>query len=123
MTARPNEPPSPRPFESVPIRKRSLIRTLWDPSREEDARGALETQLAKHGVESVSPDSVQVLLKGFGITGGEAREMLIEVWGEALKNLIFNDGKIDDAENTYLTSLRLALDLRTRKWRKYAPRL
>jgi len=78
---------------------------------EADARAALETRLAEHGLANVNPEYAQVKLSSFGVTGETARSVLISLWEQALKEFLFNDNKLDVAENAYLDELKTALGL------------
>ena len=98
-----------RPFRSQPIRNPSLFDSLRHKNREADARAALETRLAEHGLKSVTPDYAHLLLQSFGVSGETARSVLLSLWEQALKELLFNDGKLDVAENAYLENLTEAL--------------
>ena len=100
-----------RPFHSQPFRDRSVFDTLRHKPLEDDARAALETRLAEHGISSVNPDHAQRLLNSFGVSGESARSVLISLWEQALKELLFNDNKLDAAESAYLDELKLALGL------------
>jgi Holliday junction resolvasome RuvABC ATP-dependent DNA helicase subunit len=100
-----------RPFESKPFRNRSLIESLRNTPLEDDARAALETRLAEHGIASVNSAYVQVLLNSFGVSGPAMRSIVLSLWEQAFKKLLFNDCRIDAAENAYLDELKRALGL------------
>lgn len=107
------EPPpsSLQPFERQNYRKRSLVDTLRKRVLVDDARAALETHLAEHGVASLTPDSVRVFLQRFGVTGEAARTLLVQLWEQACRKLLFNDGALDAGESSYVTQLQHSFGL------------
>lgn len=96
-----------QPFERSALGYRALT------SSDDDniARRALEARLLQDGVERVTREQVSELLESFHIQGSAAEELVMQLYEEAVRNLVFNDGKLDAAENTYLESLRRALGL------------
>ena len=100
-----------RPFEPLAFSERTANESAKGIVREADAHAALQTRLALHGVESVTPDVASELLLAFGVTGATARQILIELWQHAFKKLLFRDDQVDTGEAIYLTKLKLALGL------------
>lgn len=101
-----------RPFETQPFNERSVLDALRKKSCDADARAALESQLAQGGVGSVTAVSAETLLRRFGVTGSAARSIVVSMWEQALKKLLFDDIKVDAAESAYLNELKTALGLR-----------
>lgn len=100
-----------QPFEPHVHREPSFFDLLRNRVLVDDARAALETRLAEHGLASVTPEFATVFLEGYGVTGSTARSLLLGLWEEALKKLLFNDGAIDAGEISYLTRLQTAFGL------------
>ncbi len=100
-----------QPFERHNFREPSFLDTLRKRVLVDDARAALETRLAEHGVASATPEFVTVFLQGYGVTGADARTLLLQLWEHALKKLLFDDGAVDAGENSYLNQLQHSFGL------------
>jgi SpoVK/Ycf46/Vps4 family AAA+-type ATPase len=106
-----SEPASPRPFQTQHFRERSAFEAIRNKSLDADSRAALETRLAENGLSGINPENTNVLLNSFGVSGESAREILSSLWEQALKEFVYNDNKLDAAENAYLDELKNALGL------------
>lgn len=81
------------------------------PNNDVDAHAALQTHLAREGVESVTPNMALDLLASYGLTGDRARGILVELWQHAFKKLLFRDDNVDTGEAVYLDKLKVSLGL------------
>ena len=80
-------------------------------TREIDVHAALQSLLATSNLSSVTPEVAEDLLASFGVEGGQARGILIEIWQHAFKKLLFDDDHVDRGEGEYLETLQAALGL------------
>lgn len=80
-------------------------------NREADARAALESRLAKQGVNAVTPDFIATLLGKLGVPPSDGRDLLVGLWEQALRTLMLNDGVLDTSEDSYLGALAVNFGL------------
>ena len=100
-----------RPFEPLEFVEPSPLDLAQGVIKEMDAHAALQSDLALHGVGSMTPEAAEKLLAKFGVRGEAARTILIELWQHAYKKLLFRDDQVDQGEREYLRQLETALGL------------
>jgi hypothetical protein len=107
-----------RPFEALPFAEPLPGEIADGLIRETDAHAALQTRLALHGVEGITPDTAETLLSTYGLDRNARRAILIELWQHAFKKLLFRDDQVDTGEAAYLKKLKFSLGLTDEEGRR-----
>jgi hypothetical protein len=100
-----------RPFEPLEFVEPSPLELAQGAINEMDAHAALQSDLALHGVATITSKTAENLLAKFGVRGEAARAILIELYQHAYKKLLFRDDQVDQGEREYLRQLQAALGL------------
>jgi len=101
----------PSPFSQSPASEpRSWIKRAFGISSRISAAGALAHLFTARDPGDVSPVDVSNVLDHYGVRGPAARDLLVEVFTNALAAFIADD-EVSEAELDYLHRLRSALSL------------
>lgn len=100
---------SPYVLRSTPA-PRGFFAKVFLQSAPHDARRAVSNRLATSPIRSITTSDISADLTAFGASGKAARQVLLEVWREAVERFL-SDDMITDDEAGYLAQLRRLLGL------------